>query len=1010
MSKKEFKDDKEQFGQLNKSNDLDNKKEFGDKSYVSTSKNHLNSDETKNILSPNKPSKTSEATVNDSFGISLKRRMEIIIENKDKIINFNEEQRKLEEYYYDLEENNYDEYYSGSDSDYSEENNEHLDDDKPKSNSKYYSRSSSNESEKENINSKKYFSQSKNTATDTENKTSGTDKEFGSSTDKRYVSNFDSKTFIGEFADSVSSPYTFSQAERKKFRNKAFKYEKKVRENPVEKAWQDALERKHLGFIITNPSIDRRIDRADRKYKKLYNKIDKLDWHDPMGVRGSRIAKRYLDHHGTYYGDRNSIQKDFSQKLSSSALNVYKVARNAKNIKEATISGLIAFNIFRNTGQVKDLFINNQLVYSSGRTVIKAPSHLTDYLYNKSKTHFDAYGSNDLESELFDKVENQFFVKRNRFRSRHARKRKNLTDKKNYLSQTKIKMQNKAYFNQMMSKDDSYLGSGKIERSLNKKQIKRKKKKELLKKRKKFNSVKWYKKFKERYKQSKEAIKKIIYFMKSKGFLIALLIFFILIFVGSCFSCVSGCTGGLMGSYNGNWQTENESDATKVEEWYKNAEYEFYQSLGGIEDEYPDYDEYNYAIDPATHDYIALCSYLTAKLEKWSYEDAIPYLEELFEAQYQLELTESIRYDSVPVRDGSSGSYDEDLEEVKILNIKVINNGLENCKEFYKSLLDADRLDWFEDMYKLIGNNASITPPCDGWEDTITRPFGFNLVDKEYKDYITLGQFKGAVKAPFYGEVVAKGENSITVRDDSTNIEIEYMNNMYSSLPIGARIKSGGDLGQASGLQIRMTTPSGNVLNPAYYFQRSNYNEESGTYEETSDVTTWNPSTGDMKDLDIPVEGDDMKKIMKLYQKYKGSCYLLGTQGNTRGTQTIIGDRGKRPYQYYSDYWFDCSGLVWRLFNESGVKKFQRSNAATYYTWCNVFSSMKMAKPGDLVFFRDTTGPGRGITHVGIYIGEGKFIHSSKYNPNKPFTSETGIDNVYGAYWKDHSPSFGRLP
>lgn len=1010
MSKKEFKDDKEQFGQLNKSNDLDNKKEFGDKSYVSTSKNHLNSDETKNILSPNKPSESSKENINDNFGISLKRRMEIIIENKDKIINFNEEQRKLEEYYYDLEENNYDEYYSGSDSDYSEENNEHLDDDKPKSNSKYYSRSSSNESEKENINSKKYFSQSKNTATDTENKTSGTDKEFGSSTDKRYVSNFDSKTFIGEFADSVSSPYTFSQAERKKFRNKAFKYEKKVRENPVEKAWQDALERKHLGFIITNPSIDRRIDRADRKYKKLYNKIDKLDWHDPMGVRGSRIAKRYLDHHGTYYGDRNSIQKDFSQKLSSSALNVYKVARNAKNIKEATISGLIAFNIFRNTGQVKDLFINNQLVYSSGRTVIKAPSHLTDYLYNKSKTHFDAYGSNDLESELFDKVENQFFVKRNRFRSRHARKRKNLTDKKSYLSQTKIKMQNKAYFNQMMSKDDSYLGSGKIERSLNKKQIKRKKKKELLNKRKKFKSVKWYKKFKERYKQSKEAIKKIIYFMKSKGFLIALLIFFILIFVGSCFSCVSGCTGGLMGSYNGNWQTENESDATKVEEWYKNAEYEFYQSLGGIEDEYPDYDEYNYAIDPATHDYIALCSYLTAKLEKWSYEDAIPYLEELFEAQYQLELTESIRYDSVPVRDGSSGSYDEDLEEVKILNIKVINNGLENCKEFYKSLLDADRLDWFEDMYKLIGNNASITPPCDGWEDTITRPFGFNLVDKEYKDYITLGQFKGAVKAPFYGEVVAKGENSITVRDDSTNIEIEYMNNMYSSLPIGGRIKSGGDLGQASGLQIRMTTPSGNVLNPAYYFQRSNYNEESGTYEETSDVTTWNPSTGDMKDLDIPVEGDDMKKIMKLYQKYKGSCYLLGTQGNTRGTQTIIGDRGKRPYQYYSDYWFDCSGLVWRLFNESGVKKFQRSNAATYYTWCNVFSSMKMAKPGDLVFFRDTTGSGKGITHVGIYIGEGKFIHSSKYNPNKPFTSETGIDDVYGAYWKDHSPSFGRLP
>ena len=1010
MSKKEFKDDKEQFGQLNKSNDLDNKKEFGDKSYVSTSKNHLNSNESKNILSPNKSSETSKEIVNDNFGISLKRRMEIIIENKDKIINFNEEQRKLEEYYYDLEEDSYEP--NDFNSDNSELEDERTDEETSKSNNRYYSRSSSSENanKNESKNNKKYFSQSKNTSSSNGDEASGSDKEFGSSTDKQYVSHFDSKTFMGEFADSVSSPYTFSQAERKKYKKKAFKYERKVRENPVEKAWQDALESKHLGFIITNPSIDRRIDRADRKYKKLYNKVDKLDWHDPMGVRGGRIVRRYIDQHSTYYNDQTSIEKDFNKKFAGTAINSYKIARNAKNIKEVTVSGLIAFNIFRDTGQVKDLIINNQVAYSSGRTALKAPSHLTDYMYNKSKIYFDSYRSDDLESELFDKVENQFFVQRNRFRSLNARKRNNLTAKKNYLSQEKTRLENKAYFNQMMSKDDSYLGSGKIERSFNKKQAKRKKKKEILKKRKKFKSVKWYNKFKERYKQSKEAIKRVIYFMKSKAFLIALIIFLILVFAGSCFGCISSCTGGLIGSYNGNWQTANESDATKVEEWYKNAEYEFYQSLGGIEDEYPDYDEYNYAIDPATHDYIALCSYLTAKLEKWSYEDAIPYLEELFGEQYQLELTESIRYDSVPERDGSSGSYDEDLEEVKILNIKVINNGLDNCKEFYKSLLDADRLDWFEDMYKLIGNNASITPPCDSWEDTITRPFGFSLVDKEYKDYITLGQFKGAVKAPFYGEVVAKGDNSITVRDDSTNIEIEYMNNMYSSLPIGARIKSGGELGQGVGLEIRITTPKGNVLNPAYYFQRSNYNEESGTYEETGDVTTWNPSTGDMKDLDIPVEGDDMKKIMKLYQKYKGSCYLLGTQGNTHGTQTIIGDRGKKAYQYYSDYWFDCSGLVWRLFNESGVKKFPRSNAATYYTWCNVFNSMDMAKPGDLVFFRDTTGAGKGITHVGIYIGEGKFIHSSKYNPNKPFTSETGIDNVYGAYWKDHSPSFGRLP
>jgi cell wall-associated NlpC family hydrolase len=45
-------------------------------------------------------------------------------------------------------------------------------------------------------------------------------------------------------------------------------------------------------------------------------------------------------------------------------------------------------------------------------------------------------------------------------------------------------------------------------------------------------------------------------------------------------------------------------------------------------------------------------------------------------------------------------------------------------------------------------------------------------------------------------------------------------------------------------------------------------------------------------------------------------------------------------------------------------------------------------QPGDLVFF-DTTGKGEHINHVGMYIGEGKFIQaSSAVNYNKVVISD----------------------
>lgn len=80
------------------------------------------------------------------------------------------------------------------------------------------------------------------------------------------------------------------------------------------------------------------------------------------------------------------------------------------------------------------------------------------------------------------------------------------------------------------------------------------------------------------------------------------------------------------------------------------------------------------------------------------------------------------------------------------------------------------------------------------------------------------------------------------------------------------------------------------------------------------------------------------------------------------------------PYRYHGDTekGMDCSGLVSASFRAIG-KKIPRTASEQYRAGSPLRTEELI--PGDLVFFRNTAGPG--ITHVGIYLDEGWFIHSS---------------------------------
>lgn len=83
---------------------------------------------------------------------------------------------------------------------------------------------------------------------------------------------------------------------------------------------------------------------------------------------------------------------------------------------------------------------------------------------------------------------------------------------------------------------------------------------------------------------------------------------------------------------------------------------------------------------------------------------------------------------------------------------------------------------------------------------------------------------------------------------------------------------------------------------------------------------------------------------------------------------------------------FDCSGLTQYVYNKFGVKI-----SRTTYTQVNEGTKVNRndLKAGDLVFF-NTEGS---ISHVGIYIGNGEFIHAPR--SGKPVMVSSLSDGYY---------------
>ena len=101
------------------------------------------------------------------------------------------------------------------------------------------------------------------------------------------------------------------------------------------------------------------------------------------------------------------------------------------------------------------------------------------------------------------------------------------------------------------------------------------------------------------------------------------------------------------------------------------------------------------------------------------------------------------------------------------------------------------------------------------------------------------------------------------------------------------------------------------------------------------------------------------------------------------------------PYRWGGntpDSGFDCSGLVDYIYRNAAGLSLPHSSREMSQLSGERVRQMTELMSGDLVFF----GGSGGISHVGVYVGKGRFVHA----PNSGGTVR--LDDIDGPYWRDH--------
>ena len=453
---------------------------------------------------------------------------------------------------------------------------------------------------------------------------------------------------------------------------------------------------------------------------------------------------------------------------------------------------------------------------------------------------------------------------------------------------------------------------------------------------------------------------------------------------GSLFSSCCAMLSGVQSAVTATCYVADDAQINQSELRYTELETDLQIEIGRTQEDYPGYDEYRLQIGEIGHNPYELMGYLSAAYDDFTYAQVEAEINRLFGEQYRLTREEITEIRTYTDEEGEEQEYEWHVLKTT-LSVQPLSDIIAG------SLAPGDASDRYGVYMQTCGNRQCYGNPFDfAWISYVTSPYGYRLHpitgEKDLHRGVDIGIAEGTpIKAAQDGTVVSAGNAGgyglCVVIEGEDGYQSKYAHCLSLSVSAGQEVKRGdviaavGSTGNSTGPHLHLeVSHGGEYLNPYYFVDNGALG-----YTQGRRGGFGRQGTPAREDPGEPMGEDESAALLSVAERYLGFPYVWG--GSTPETS------------------FDCSGYVSYVVNQSGAGNVGRQTAQGLYDLTGPVPREELSA-GDLVFFTGTYSTAAPVSHVGIYVGDGRMIHAGE---------RVCFADLTSGYWLSHYFGAGRL-